>query len=189
MINKFYLNREVVESVRNSFWKNSPPSIHLHNFLDEDSYKVLKKELRKTRWKKSKEVLTHSYKKSNLSKNIQKILKSQSILEFLSKILNKKVKNIEAELFCFEWKDYTILNDLKKESENTEFILDLTENWKDNFGGKIVYTKGLGEGLIIPVKKNSLLLLKKDSKIRKFIKYVNNNAGKNKRIILIGKTN
>ena len=104
--------------------------------------------------------------------------------KFISKIAKTKINPLNSELCAFGWKDYTIINDKKKERKGMDILIDLTQNWSANFGGNVVYVDGTGNYTKIGQKFNSITIVLKDSNSRKFIQYVNNLAGKTKMMLL-----
>jgi hypothetical protein len=189
MINKIYLETGAIQRIQEQFLSNKKiPNIHLHYILDNSIYDKIRNKLLRLDLKKDIEILTHSYKVASLSQNIRGLINNKELLKFISFIINKKVRKINALCYSFKWKDYTLLHDKEKEKAGFDFILDFTEDWNEYAGGQILYTESKGEGLVVPAVGNSLLLVNRKNKhARKFVKYVNHHAGKNRRFLMIGK--
>ena len=88
---------------------------------------------------------------------------------------------------CFSWKDYIILHDENKEKLGIDIIVDCTEDWNEKAGGNVVYVDGKGNYSKIPVKENTLTIVKRHHHEQKFVQYVNHYAGPKKRYLVVGK--
>ena len=175
-INKFYSGK--IEQVKKSFSEDFP-SVTLFDFFEKKDFIKLQKRIRSLQYKKEKKTLTHSHSKASIT------LSDKELINFLSKITNKKIKKLSGQVLSFGWKDYTILHDTVKEKQSYDIIIDLTNSWQEDFGGNIIYVDGTGDYVKIPDRRNTLTIVKRKKNIRHFVKYVNNLAGRKKRNILI----
>ena len=189
VINKDYLQEGTIKNIKKQFELNKNiPSVHLHQFLEKKFYMKVKKELQQESWKRLTDILAYSYENARISPSLAKLFHDPAFLKFLSFILCKKARRVDASCYSFGWKDYTVLHDLGKEKAGFDIVLDFSDTWDSLWDGSLVYTESKGEGLIVPASGNSLLLVqRKNIHIRKFLKYVNHYAGKNKRVLVMGK--
>ncbi len=163
-INNIYNNKGVQKQIKNILEKEG--SIQLQDFL---------KELPKLKinFKKEYKPQSHSYKISNY--NLSKEIKL-----FIENITGKKISS--SNIFEFKHKDYTLLNDKNSEKKVYKIILELTENWKEEFGGFTSFIKYNKELFRINPIYNSLAIVKTNKEMKSFVKYINNKA-KNHQII------
>ncbi len=178
MINKIYL--EKIEEIKKSFKLNKDfPSIQLPDFLT--NFEEMKSKITKINFKKDTNLLHHRLSKAEIELDLPELA------EFLSKVLNKKIKTLNFTAFMLEWKDFMMLNDDCVEKPGIDIMLDFTENWDSESGGQIIYSDGSGENYTIPVLKNSLTIVERKKGVQKFFKYVNNLAN-NRRYFLVSLT-
>jgi hypothetical protein len=156
----------------------------LNNFFANDFYKKLKKEVFSLNYKKSYIPNLHSYSKASLGKTLHSLFNSKEFLAFISKLMKKKIKNTGGEAFCFSNGDYTILSDKTKRKPGIDIIIDFTDKWNNNYGGKITYVDGKGNYYHLSVKGNSLFIVKREN-IQRFVQYVNNKGKNNRRYFII----
>lgn len=185
VINKFYL--ENITKVKNSLSENKDfPSATLFNFFEEKYFIKLQKKLKSLNYNKESNPLTHSYSKAE-SKTEIKVLNDKTFLYFISKLTDIKVKKLSVQILSFGWNDYTILHDAVKEEIAYDIIFDFTDLWNSDFGGQIIYIDGSGDYFEIPQRRNTITIVKRKKGLRRFVKYVNNHAGRKKRYFLISK--
>ena len=89
------------------------------------------------------------------------------------------------KLYSFSVGDYTLLNDGRTEKDGIDIIFDLTEQWDPSAGGVITYVDGTGDALKIHIKSNSLIIVRRQREMQRFVKYVNHNAGKKRRLFVL----
>lgn len=152
----------------------------LRNIFDAATYRQVQDQASAASLEKDVSPLTHSY--SRQERDIP-----QEVFQFLKSILPKKSYPHSSTLISLTWKDYTILHDNPidaKEPAGVDIILDLTEGWREEWGGIVTYDDGRTT-LKIPPQGNSLTLLRRTKKMQRYIKYVNHHAsGKRRRFIL-----
>ena len=188
IINSIYKHKQIQEQIRRSFYENSPPSITLHKFFTEQAINQIKNETTKASYKRQFDPLRYSYSIAKITQITKILLDSQELLQFL-KILSPSITKIP-EGYCIELnhQDYSLLHDEENHKEKTnhrfDLIIDLSDNWPDEAGGKIVYTKSDGEALFVPASTNTLTLVSRAG-FGRYIEYCNHKAKKNKRKIIL----
>ena len=187
MINKLYLNGENTAKLKDIFLANERlPSIIMPNFIGKKDYAMLEMAAKKCRYKIEKEPMHFRYSASETPKSLPELLNSNAMKQLISKIINKKIKKIDGKLYCFGWKDYTLLNDEKIEKPGYDLILDFGK-WDESFGGMITYSDGMGNSDALKSRPDTLIIVKRKNRMQKFTKYVNNKSGKRKRLFFMGK--
>lgn len=188
VINTIYLQEKSIEELQKSFQENEDfPAVILFSFLDNNYWNKIQKEIINLPFNQEKEPLTNSYATAPLPISLQKFLQSEELLQFLSLLFKKEVKEVPAKIYRFSWKDYIILHDEKKEETGLDLFIDFTEEWNEEAGGNIFYNDGTGEYLQISIMKNACVIAERKEGISKFIKYVNVLAREQKRYFLLGK--
>jgi hypothetical protein len=91
------------------------------------------------------------------------------------------------EVWSFGSKDHTVINDEKVEKPGIDLILDVTPDWKTEWGGSVFYVDGSGQFTMIKPEENKLLIFRRDKGTHRFVQYVNHHAGKNKKVFLIAR--
>ena len=99
--------------------------------------------------------------------------------------MGRKITLGRVYLYSFSQKDYTLLNDSYTEKPGVDIIFDLTVGWDSAWGGTITYVNGTGDALKLPVKPNSLMIIRRQKDEQRFVKYVNHLVGKRKRVFVI----
>ena len=178
MINKDYLKYDALGSITDVL--NKIGSVQLRSFMDEKSFKKIVKEASKIRMKRLYFPLKESYLFAKF--NNGGLLKE--LEAFFSLLVGKRLKVKSSYLISFKHKDYFLLNDIKKESNGFKAIFELTERWDDKSGGYACFLKNGKEFVRIFPIKNSLTIVKTSKDMQSFVKYVNHNAGKRKRIFV-----
>ena len=183
MIKQTYLQN--IEKLKQAFEEDKEfPYLNLFDFLEKEFYQQLKNEIKGLNFKKEKQPLTHSYSKADAGKLLIDFVASKDFKELIKKITNKKI-DTTISVYNLSWRDYIILNDQKKEESKLDIIIDFTEKWADSFGGSLIYVNGTGDYLMIPIKENTISIVKKKMDVNSFIKYVNNHAKNKERFVVI----
>ncbi|MBI2572441.1 hypothetical protein HYV86_01150 [Candidatus Woesearchaeota archaeon] len=186
MLNSIYLNKTVQKQVQHAFQTAMPfPSITLYDIFDFETLSSLSQTLLALPLKHEKNPLLYSYATASLPIKTQNDL-SSLLLPFLSFLLIKKLTKLSLTAYKLAWKDYQILHDSLQQTQFSEIIIDLTPIWNDNAGGVIHYVDGSGDYLNVPIKSNTLTIIKKDQTINQFIEYINNQAKNQSRLFLMG---
>ena len=187
MINNSYLNEQTIKKIKELFLSNKDfPSIKLQNFFDKVFYDGIMKEILNSKYKKAVKPMQYSYSTSKTPKILNKFLNSVTLKNFISKIINKKIKRVNGSFYKLEWKDYTLLHDENTEKEGFDFILDFTNNWNQKTDGRIIYTDGKGNYNYILSLPNTLTIIHRKNGFQKFVQYINHYANNNKRYLFIG---
>jgi len=188
MINPTYLNPETVQKINQEFaFKNDFPSIVLFKFLNREIYIKLREQIIRLYYKKEVVRTSHSYAVAELPVTISKLFNGKEFFDFLSPILNKKVKRIDAKAYSFAWKDYTILSDKTIEEPGFDFIFDLTHDWDERANGYIFYKDEDGNFISLPIAADMLAMVERKEGVQKYVQYLNHYAQKNKRLLVMGK--
>lgn len=169
MINKVYFNKDSLNKIKQII--NSEGSIQLYDFLEENAFNKLFSDLKKTKFKKYFIPKLGSYSYSNFNSKI--------FSEFLTNLLRVKIKN--CIIYSFKHRDYTLMSDSKFENNGFKVVFEITDNWNQEAGGYHSFIKNSEEVFRLNFIRNSLTIIKTDNKMKSFVKYVNNKAGKNKR--------
>lgn len=187
MVNPIYQQSATVHQLQTLFQENKLlPSIQLHNFFTKQEYKKIHQIITKTSFTHHQKPLLYSYSTAKIKQEIVPYL--EEINKIVKVIIKKNYQPKTTQLLQFQHKDYTLLNDKNIEAQGYDIILDLTDNWHESFGGKLIYTNGQGESFNIPAKPNTLTIVKHTTQFQKYIEYVNHYAKKKKRFLLITNT-
>src|SRR3989344_6684859 len=128
-VNEVYLRLEIVKQIRDQFLSNKTiPSVHLHEFLDKSFYILLRKEIFGLKLKNEIDRLSHKHQSGKITGEINNLLNDYNLLNFISLVIGKHVRKIDATCFSFGTGDYSVLNDLGKEKPGIDFVLDLTDD-------------------------------------------------------------
>jgi hypothetical protein len=188
MINKYYLQN--LGTIKASFLeKKDFPHVLLFDFLWEREYLRVKKQVGKISLKREKKPMFHSYAYAPLSLGLQKIFSSPEFTNFITKVIAKKLNLSNAQIYSFSARDYTLLNDSYQENAGIDIIFDFTEKWDASCGGQITYVNGTGDALKLPIQKNSLMIIRRQKNVQRFVKYVNHKAGKKRRVFVLVRFN
>ncbi len=177
MINKDYLKQENISKIKEIFNRDS--SIQLHDFFIPELYRQMRNDVMKLKFNKSYLATSHSYSEADFN------VIPKEVIDFISKIINKKINKLNLKALLLSWKDYIIINDKQKEKSGFDIIFDLTDNWDEKSGGSVVYVDGSGEYTRIPPKGNTLLIAERKKGTHKFIQYMNHYSKNKKRYLII----
>lgn len=184
IINPLYKKKESIEQIKKRW--NTKENFHhlvLTKFLSTEVYNQKEKELKKLFFKRESHPDKYSYAHAKLSS--LHVFDNKELHAFLSEILGKKINNILGEAQYFSWKDYTLLSK-EQEKNSLDIILDFTEEWKEEWGGAMVYKDDKGRYLKLMALPNTLTIIKRKNS-ESYLQYVNNLSKGKKRYILIGK--
>lgn len=186
MINKIYLKEENMGKLRKIFNLNRElRSIKMEKFFDKQDFNKIKKSILQSRFIKKEKPMHYKYSISK-NKNFNKALNSKSMKNLISKITGKKIRKINGNICCFGWKDYTLLHDDAIEKPGFDIIFDFNEYWNSDSGGIVAYSDNHGNSNAIEPGCNTLIIVKRKKGVKKFVKYLNNLAGKRKRMLYFG---
>jgi|GEM_PF-4081416 len=175
MINEYYANKEIINMMIQKLKKDHV--IELQQFTKPEFAQKISREVKKLRFQREEKLMSHSYGYSTDKRVLSEIVRE--IIPFIIDIM--PIKNLDLSIVKFEHKDYILIHEKKQKT----FILDLTQQWSDAFGGQTVFSNMKGENIIINQKFNSLIL--SDDKRHMFIKYINNKSKKIARYVVVGR--
>lgn len=178
-LNPTYLKEETLQKVRKSFQHSAFPAVILQHFFSKEYYPELRKKVLSLQFRNDKVVIHHSYASAQFKLSLQDLDHS------LAAITKKKIEEIIFTAHLMSWKDYMILNDRYVEKTGIDLIIDLSEDWNDEWGGVISYTDGSGTVYPLSLKPNSAALVERKKGMHKYIQYVNHYGKGKKRIFLI----
>ncbi|MDO8642453.1 MAG: hypothetical protein Q7R76_02570 [Candidatus Woesearchaeota archaeon] len=186
-INPLYFKEENIRKIQQMFASNQTvPSIVLHDFFQKECYEQLKQGITRAAFQKERHPILYSYQEATPS-FVNEGLNTKEMLDFLQKILNKKIKKITGTVQCFGWKDYTILNDEVVEKPGIDLFFCLSDDWDESYGGNVVYVDGTGEYTKTLLTENMLMIVERKKGVQKFVQYVNHRA-QNKKLYLMRAT-
>lgn len=187
-INRVYLEQNVIEQIKDAFYSNPNfGNIRLQKFISEESFSQLKRMVTDCAFKRLETPLESSYAVASITPQLQRLIEESDLLHFVNLISEKSFKKVELKLIQLSWKDFHMLLDTQKKEKKDvfEFVIDLSSQWSDEWGGIVVYADNKGETLEIPSAQNSIVVIEKKPDVRSFIKYVNHYANL-KRTLLFG---
>ncbi|MEK6760347.1 MAG: hypothetical protein AABX93_00300 [Nanoarchaeota archaeon] len=183
MINKIYLNQDAIRGIKKEL--DTKKFVMLDEFFNKNFYSSLNKEISNGKFSKREIFDRYSFFETS-NKKFENFFIAPQFVEFLEEILGTKIKTINFSARKFQHGNYTLLHDSEKSDGKIEFIFFMTNSWDEKFGGSVFYP-GKREPLIVNPMKNRFFIFK--GKSRKFVKYVNNLAGKKNFILIGGKIN
>jgi hypothetical protein len=184
-INSIYQDKETLKIIKENYSQEFEAT-SMHEFFDEKTAKELKKKLEKLEYSKIHQANLHSYKVTDIPKEINEMINSKEVLEILGEILGQKVKSINLKAYLFTWKHFTLL---KEEKEDIDIYFDFSEFWQPNLGGSFIYTDGKGNFEEVEPSFNTLSIVNRKSEMKRFMKYINNLSRETRRYVLMGSVN
>jgi len=181
LINPIYLKKEILDKLKKEFRKNNPKSMQLTSFMDSKSYTLFLKLISNANFIKKEVRDMHCFfeaKNTNL-----KLFNTKEFLSFCSALSGKKIKKSEPSLRMFMKGCYTLVHE-ETAKKGIEFFFDLTPKWNERFGGQVTYLTYDGSKVITPQYPNTLILAESG---RSYVKYVNNNAKSEGKLLVYGK--
>lgn len=159
------------------------PHLVLTKFFTKEWYTKKEKLLKKLSFKRQSRPNAYSFTQAKASS--LHILDQKELLDFLSTILGREIKNILGEAYTFSWKDYTLLKN-EQEKSSIDIIIDFTPDWKEEWGGSIVYKNAKGKYLKLMALPNALIIIQRKNE-ESYMQYINNLSKGKKRYIILGK--
>ena len=187
MINDIYLSATLNEKIKKELQKKEFPSATLFHFLDEETYTKIQAELLRTYFRPEQLLTSHSYATAELSPTLNKLFLSPECKEFISSLLDTAAFKINARLYRFGWKDYTLVSNDSLPKLGVDIILNLTEAWNEDFGGVVRYKDTEGNFISLPAQGNVFTIVRTSDEIQQFVQYINHHAEKRKRLMVMGK--
>lgn len=169
-VQQIYLLKNTITKIRTQYQYEQ--SIQLHEFLQQPIFRILQKQ---GIWKKEYHPALHSFsllsRPSQPLQHVCNMLSSEEWLWWLEFVVGLKVKCKNTHILRFTHGDYTLQHE--KQQYGVHVILELTRQWKTEWGG---YTSVVCDGKekirIIPIP-NSLVIFEQKNGIHQFVKYVN----------------
>jgi hypothetical protein len=186
MINHSYLESSTLSELSSHF--NSDPefrTLSLAQFLDPEFYSILQKELKNTIFERDNRPIMYRRETAEPGTEILSLLSNSDFGTILNQILGHDFSIEKSTLMRYGVSDYQILHDNLVESPGVDVIIDLTDDWNDDFGGYVVYTDGDGEFLTLSQKGRMLSIVDRGTSYHRFVKYVNHYAENRWRTFLI----
>lgn len=182
MINQKILKSNIMAELKSGFRGNNPKGVQVQGFMDAESYKKFLAAVTNADFKKSEVRDTHSFFEAK--SDTLKWFGSKEFLSFASSVVGKKLAKASSALRIFLAGSYTLMHDEATAEKGIEFCFDLTPQWRQDWGGSTVYLTDAGEKLVLPPAPNNLVI--NESSRRSYVKYVNNLAGKEGRLVVCG---
>src|SRR3989344_2248815 len=137
IINPIYKKKGSIEKLQKAWnTKEIFPHILLTKIFPQVIYKQKEKEIKILFFKRDSRPDRYSFAQAKASS--LHIFDNKEIHALLSTILQRKIKNIRGEAYYFSWKDYMLLS-RPQEKSGIDIIFDFTEEWKEEWGGSLIY--------------------------------------------------
>jgi len=174
------LKKELLVKLRQGYHDNNPQGIQLQQFLHPQYYQQLLSEIQKA--KLSPIELRDKFNYFGAKSAALNFFSKPQFLSFASAITSQVLTHCEVSVRLFMHRNYTLMHD-DVDTSKVEFYLDCTPEWNEKNGGAITLLSSEGEALRIPTSANTLILGQSG---RSYVKYVNNNAGNDGRLLIYG---
>jgi len=175
MINDYYSNNAIIKIIKNKI--ASEDVVELRDFLKPKIAKKLFKNMEKLKFLREEKLMSHSYGYSTNSSVLKIVI--NEIIPFILDITT--IKDMDLSIVKITHKDYILLH----EDKHKLFILELTNEWDDTYGGRITFSDGSGTTKNITTRFNSFIL--SNGKLRFFIKYSHNKSKNKHKYMIIGR--
>lgn len=179
MVEELYLNNNYLENryaIRGVFWKNtSLPGVQLGGFLPKASSLALRREIARLPFSRDDNPITHRYAKAILPSTLKSLFLSPDLLEFVSFIIKKKVRGIDARMLRFSAKDYALRHEEEADEPRFDIMFDV-DGLALRAGGSIVFVDGSGSYHAISPSKDALTIVKRKRGMQRFVQYHNHYA-------------
>ncbi len=157
------------------------PSAQLPKFFSTEIYRKLQQA--KLTWKSHNHPIEHKYERAVIPAAILKTINNPEVHKAISSITGKKTSKLSGEFIRLKHQDFSLMHDEHIEKPGTDIIIDLTNDWPIA-GGLITYFVD-GQHIPLPPLGNTLSIIQRKNNVQKYFKYVNNNAGRKKRVLLV----
>ena len=169
-INTLYLDGGVLKSANKTYNNQNPKNIRMENFFQKAVFQLLQNKLLNSKFSLKFNPEKYRYFTAK-SKEIESFLKGRYFDLMIKSILGIKRYKLEFEIRKFEPNCYTLLHDTEKEKPGVDFIIDVSQNAKNYFGGYATYLTEAEELLTLIPKSNSLSFVERKGGIMKYTKY------------------
>ncbi|MFT4312846.1 MAG: hypothetical protein ACMXYA_00395 [Candidatus Woesearchaeota archaeon] len=180
-INPIYTKKETQKQILEVFAQRTQyQNIRLRDFFK--NFAELKELSKNIKTMKTTDPLSHSYSYNQNTEIVTKKILSPELQEIFD-LWN--LKNPTFTLYTFTHRDFTMLLDTKtQENEVFDIFIDLSDDWKEEWGGSYVFIDQNGEYIELEPLPNTLTIIKRKPGERFFTKYINHYAkDKTKRIL------
>ena len=178
MLNKHYLHQDVLPDLQTVFQREG--SIQLQHFLEDEWYLKLLDRVKRLHYKQEYYPQYSSFSLAPFSE--KRFL--EPIHEFACKLLGASFQLRTAQAHCFQHRDYTLLHDELQEEEGISVFVELTPRWSVGYGGFTSFIHDNQEMLRILPLGNTLTMVRTYPDMKRFVKYVNHRAERQKRYFL-----
>jgi hypothetical protein len=186
-INPVYLSHHALYDAAMQFARGK--SIQLQQFLIPDAAKALSVQLAKAPLKVH--YVPDQYRRHEpktiptLAKQLRSVLSTtHEMRNIISTIVQENVRFKDARLCVYKHGDYTVRHDKNREPPGYDVLIDLTPRWDARACGHHSYVDSMGnERVKVSPAFNTLSIVHRLAKLQKFVKYVNHNAGDDRRIV------
>jgi hypothetical protein len=186
VLNPVYKNPSTISFLQKEYQDNKDfSSVTLTDVFTPEFFEKKKKEIEELKYLYEIRVEQYSYARSKF-RNLQ-IINNKEVLELVENILQRKIRTIHAQSYKFAWKNYWTLK--IKEKPAIDIIIDFSTKWDNSYGGNVVFKKDNGDYVEVPFIPNSITIVRRKGKDKKFVKYVNNHSAGKKRFLIIGTVN
>ena len=166
-------------------WKKEPnfPHVMLTKIFTSKFFKKKSKEVKKLFYRRESQPDSFSYATAKATS--LHIFDQKELHERISNIIQRKVQGILGEAYYYSWKDFTVINKKTEKKSAVDIIIDFTEEWKEEYGGSIMYKNNKGQYIKFLSAPNSMIIIERKN-TQKYIQYINNFSKGKKRYLLIG---
>jgi hypothetical protein len=175
-INPDFLNTENLKTIKEHLLKEYNSSAALYDFLDKTFESNLLNEIKSYSFIAKDVPTKYRYKHANPGKLINDLFDSFDFQNLISKIFDITEFNVTVEVIKIGKKDYTILQDEELEPPGIDFILNLSSDWYDEYGGYIAYTTKNQDLSLISSEYGVATIVNRKEGLMRYIKYVNSKA-------------
>ena len=170
VVNTLYLDSGVLKSIKKTYSKQYPKNIRLEKFFQPSIFALLYRKICSANFSLKFNPYKYKYSITKI-KEINSFLNGKYFSDLIKNVLDIKSSEIKYEIRKFVAGNYTLLHDAEKEKPGIDFVLDFSAS-KDNYGGYIVYLTESEELLQLNPFPNCLSFIKREKKVMKYTKYV-----------------
>lgn len=159
------------------------PSVVLPNIFTAAAYAQLQKYVVAAAYHGKNHPIEYRYDEAKLPKAVVAALNDPEVLQLITAATGKKAAAVKGKLLRLSHRSYTLLNDKAVEKPGIDVVISFS-SWQPEWGGNVTY---FSNGIHIPLllQENTLAIVQRKQGVQKYVKYVNNKAGKNKRYVLV----
>lgn len=183
MINPSYVQPDLMDQISHHFQRGKPQTITLQDFFTDAFLKQLHQDIISLHFQRIDNPIS---RKCDIAKfDNTSLLENEVLLKMLGDLIGKNVERISGNALKFSHKDYIILHDDDLPEPGYDLIIDLTEQWNNEFGGTLVYTDGEGTTVDIVPNYGSISVVQRTENLHYYVKYVNHHAQQLPRYLVI----